>query len=40
MKISFNKPIIVIDSNQFKVYCKKRNMKDVFMALKGEPDYF
>lgn len=39
MKINFNKPVLVINPNEFKVYCKKRYIKQVFSALKGDVDY-
>ncbi len=35
MRINFNKPVIVINPNQFKCYCKKRSMKEVFSILQG-----
>ena len=39
MKINFNKPVLVINSNEFKVYCKKRYIKDVFRTLRGDFEY-
>ncbi len=39
MRGNFSKPVIVMNPNEFKVYCKKRYMKDVFSALRGDLDY-
>lgn len=33
---NFNKPELLIGVNEFKCYCKKRYMKDVFSALRGD----
>ena len=39
MGMDFDKPVIIINPNEFKCYCKKSAMKDVFMALKGDYGY-
>lgn|GEM_PF-4183957 len=39
MRIDFSIPVVMINPNEFKCYCKKSSMREVFRALKGDYDY-
>lgn len=39
MTMDFSRPVIMINPNEFKCYCKKSAMKEVIGALKGDYEY-